>query len=67
MNCVRCAASLTYDEGGLNRKFNAGAGALCIHCLAEKLNVSEERLKEKAEEYRKAGCLYFSRTGSKEL
>lgn len=67
MTCVRCAATLTYDEGGLNRKFNADAGTLCIHCLAQKLNVSETRLKEKMEEYRRAGCLYFSRTGSKEL
>ena len=64
MTCVRCAASLTYDEGGLNRKFNAGEDALCIRCLAEKLGASEARLKEKAEEYRRAGCLYFSRTNS---
>lgn len=67
MTCVRCAAPLTFNESGLNRKFNAGAGALCIHCLAQKLNASEERLKEKMEEYRKAGCLYFSRTEAKKL
>ena len=66
MNCVRCASSLTYDESGLNRKFNAGGGVLCIHCLAAKLCVTEERLREKMEEYRRAGCLYFSRADSLE-
>ena len=66
MNCVRCNALLTYDEGGLNRKFNAGEGALCMHCLALKLHVSEKRLQEKIIEFQKAGCLYFSRSDSTE-
>ena len=61
MKCDRCDRSLTYDECGLNRKFNASGNMLCIACLAEELNVTQERLKEKIEEFRRAGCLHFSR------
>ena len=60
MNCVQCGRALSYDEHGLNKKFNAGGGFACIHCLAQKLDVSVERLKEKMEELRRAGCLYFT-------
>ena len=60
MNCAGCGRSLTYDEHGLNKKFNAGGAFLCIKCLAASLSVTEERLKEKMEELRKAGCLYFT-------
>lgn len=62
MNCAECDHELTYDECGLNRKFNTGKDLLCIRCLAGRLDVTEERLKEKMEEFRRAGCLYFSRT-----
>ena len=60
MNCECCNRPLTYDEHGLNRKFNAGGDLLCIGCLATALDVKEERLREKMEELRKAGCMYFS-------
>lgn len=62
MNCAQCGRGVTYDECGLNRKFNAGKDTFCIRCLAKRLDVTEERLKEKIEEFRKAGCLYFTRT-----
>lgn len=61
MNCSHCNRELTYDECGLNRKFNTDGNLLCIRCLAKRLDVTEERLREKMEEFRKAGCLYFSR------
>lgn len=61
MNCAHCGHGLTYDEYGLNRKFNSGKDLLCISCLAKRLDVTEVRLKEKIEEFQRAGCLYFSR------
>ena len=61
MNCAHCGRGLTYDECGLNRKFNTGDDLLCISCLSRRLDVTEERLREKIEEFQKAGCLYFSR------
>ena len=61
MNCARCSRPLVYDECGLNRKYHAGTDMLCISCLADALGVTEARLQEKIEEFRKAGCLYFSR------
>ena len=67
MNCACCDRPLTYDEYGLNRKFHAGRDMLCIGCLAEDLDVTQERLKEKMEELRKAGCMYFSRRKNVEV
>ena len=67
MNCTRCSRPLTYDECGLNRKFNAGRDMLCIGCLAQALGVTQERLQEKIEELKKAGCLYFTRREEREI
>lgn len=59
MTCAKCKKPLSYNERGLNEKFNQSAPALCIRCLAEKLDVTEERLREKIAEYLRAGCLLF--------
>ncbi len=59
MKCARCSAGLSYNELGLNKKYNPAGGALCLGCLAAKLGVSEARLREKIEEFLRAGCLLF--------
>ena len=59
MNCARCAKQLSYNELGLNKKYNANGDKLCIRCLAEKLDVTEKRLEEKIEEFLRTGCLLF--------
>lgn len=59
MNCARCGRPLSYNEIGLNKKFNANSAALCVGCLSEKLDVSEARLREKIAEFLAAGCLMF--------
>lgn len=60
MNCEKCEKALTFDEYGLDRKYNGGK-PLCLGCLAQKFGVSEERLKEKIEEFRASGCLMFAK------
>ncbi len=62
MTCKKCGAPVSYDEMGLNKKLvrRNAAEFLCLPCLAAKLDVSEARLREKTEEYRKAGCLLFA-------
>ena len=62
MICGRCDKELSYNEIGLNKKFNGNGDRLCIHCLAVKLDVSESRLNEKVEEFLRAGCLLFVKT-----
>ena len=58
MNCV-CGKELTYNETGLSKKFLPDGEKLCMACLARRLDVSEERLKEKIEEFLRAGCKLF--------
>ncbi len=60
MTCERCGGALGDDALGLNRKYNPGRGWLCKGCLAKKLGVTEQRLDEKIEEFRRAGCMLFS-------
>ncbi len=59
MTCAKCEKPLSFNELGLNRKLNANAARLCMRCMAEKLGVSELRLREKIGEYLAAGCMYF--------
>ncbi len=60
MTCAHCGKPLTYNELGLNKKYNgAKDGALCLGCLAQKLDVPQERLLEKIAEFLRAGCLLF--------
>lgn len=58
MTCA-CGKELTYNEAGLSKKFLAGGEHLCMRCLSERLNVSEERLREKIGEFLRAGCKLF--------
>lgn len=59
MTCAVCGKPLSFNETGLNRKFNANAEKLCMDCLSRKLEVPADRLREKIEEYLRAGCMYF--------
>ncbi len=58
MKCTVCERELVFNEMGLSRKF-AGGVPYCMTCLSEKLHVTEERLREKIEEFLRAGCLMF--------
>lgn len=61
MYCKRCGRPVSYDEAGLNKKLirRDASEFLCLACLADRFGVTEERLREKTEEYRKSGCLLF--------
>ena len=59
MTCAKCQKTLSFNECGLHKKFNANAVPLCIHCLSEALGVPEARLEEKIREYLAAGCKLF--------
>lgn len=60
MTCSRCGDPLTFNELGLNAKYNPQGGKLCLACLAQKLDVPPERLREKIEEFLRAGCKMFA-------
>ena len=62
-NCKQCGAAISLDEVGATKKLiNRGSTEfLCIHCLASKFDVNEERILEKIEYWRKSGCLLFAK------
>lgn len=59
--CIKCGKVLDRDDIGAHKKFiNRGDGEfLCITCLAEYFQVSENLVRQKVEEFKKAGCLLF--------
>lgn len=59
--CKNCRSPVSSDEAGLTKKLvrRDATEFFCLPCLAKKFDVSEERLKEKIEEFRAAGCLLF--------
>lgn len=59
--CVKCNRPLKRDEIALHRKLiNRGAEEfMCITCLAAHFKVTEERLNEKIEQFKKDGCTLF--------
>lgn len=61
-NCIKCGAALSCDDAGATKKLiNRGAVEfMCIPCLAKKFGVTEERIKEKIEFWRKSGCALFA-------
>lgn len=61
MRCVKCGRGIVALDKGLHLKLvNRGSKEfMCIKCLAEHFGVSEQRLAEKAEEFRKSGCALF--------
>ena len=60
MTCVRCGKPLTFNELGLNAKYNPQEEKFCLACLAQKLDVPPGRLREKIEEFLRAGCKMFA-------
>ncbi len=60
MSCARCGRGLTFNELGLNAKYNPQDKKLCIGCLAEWLDVPRVRLEEKIKEFLRIGCAMFA-------
>ena len=62
-HCNFCDKNLTRNEIGINRKLlenDTKAGIWrCIPCLAEYLEVEEEDLMDKIEEFKAQGCKLF--------
>ena len=59
--CRRCGAELSSDEIAIYKKLiNRGAEEyLCIPCLAEELKISEDEIRKKIEQFKKARCTLF--------
>ena len=60
--CYVCGkGALTKDEIGLTKKLIAKKSKIfyCITCLAENLEVTEEELVAKIEEFKEEGCTLF--------
>lgn len=59
--CVICKKALTQNEIGATKKLiNRNASEfLCVHCLAEKFCVTDEKILEMIEKYKKSGCTLF--------
>ena len=60
--CRKCGKELTHDEIALYKKiYNRGAkDFLCISCSSQYLQVSEELLLTKMQEFKDTGCTLFS-------
>lgn len=61
--CYQCGRSLTGDEIAVYRKLvNREADCfLCKTCLADYFEVSEEKIDEKIRQFKRIGCLLFSK------
>ena len=59
--CRKCGRALKPVEIGATKKFiNRGAKEFyCLTCLASEFNVTEEKLLEKIEQFKKQGCTLF--------
>jgi uncharacterized protein YlaI len=59
--CIKCASDISPDDIGATKKLiNRGITEfMCIPCLAEKFGITEEKLREKIEQWRESGCLLF--------
>lgn len=59
--CIQCGRQLSYNEIGAHKKFiNRGSREfLCIRCLAARLDVTEEDINRKIEEFKLQGCTLF--------
>lgn len=61
--CYICGKkSLTKDEVGLTKKIidKKTSQFYCLHCLAEQLEVTEDELLAKVEEFKAEGCTLFN-------
>lgn len=59
--CMVCKRKLERDEIALHKKLvNRGAHEfMCITCLGNHFDVSEERLREKIQHFKDSGCTLF--------
>lgn len=59
--CVICGRVLTQNEIGATKKLinRNSTEFLCVSCLADKFGVTEEKINEMIEKYRKSGCTLF--------
>ncbi|WP_034500788.1 hypothetical protein [Butyrivibrio hungatei] len=59
--CYVCGKDISKNEVGLTKKLiNKNAKDFyCLSCLAEYLEVTEEELKDKIEEFKDEGCSLF--------
>lgn len=59
--CKKCGRSLSRDDIGATRKLiNRGATEyLCVPCLCNHFQISEDSLRKKIEEWRSYGCTLF--------
>lgn len=59
--CYVCGKGLSKDETGLTKKLidKKTAKFYCISCLAEFLEVTQEELSAKIEEFKEEGCTLF--------
>lgn len=62
MPCRQCGAPVSGDEIGLTKKLiNRGStDYLCINCLAAFFGCTTDRLREKADQFRRQGCALFA-------
>ena len=60
-DCIKCGKELSFKEIGAYKKFiNRGSTEyMCIKCLANELNITEEYIEEKIEQFKKQGCALF--------
>ena len=59
--CIRCGAALSSDEIALHKKLynRAAESFMCIRCSSRYLEVTQEMLTAKIEEFKKMGCTLF--------
>lgn len=61
--CQYCGKLLARDEIGLSRKLfepeTMRGKFTCLSCMAETLEVNEDDLRDKIEEFKAAGCKLF--------
>ena len=60
--CPVCGKVITKNEAGLNRKLidDNARDYYCLSCLAEILEVTEDDLRAKIEDFRQEGCKLFA-------
>lgn len=61
INCAYCSKEkLSKNDIGLNKKLiNPGERIMCLTCMAEYLETTEEELKEIIKKFKQEGCALF--------
>lgn len=59
--CNHCHRILTHDEIALHKKLynRASTSYMCLTCSSEYLEVTEDLLRQKIQEFKKTGCTLF--------